>query len=232
MSVDLEKTIAEQKALIEKLQADARENDVKAVKASLDKALETNVSVQKSLDEAIASLKTITSERDAIKKNLDEVCVAMNTAAKERDELKAEKTKADRIKLVIEKLKASEDKAKALVESVLNLSDEQFATHVEAMTAWVSTNPAEGNTNFGEKKAQPAPKGTDAPLPPKSTNQPAPMAGKGSTEVDVKGEETVVTTSLEQVETKNEPALATETDPASEGVRKAIAEHFGYKTQE
>ncbi len=233
MAIELEviqKQLAAALAENEKLQASLRDNDVKQIKAQLDAALaaqakadETVKVAKEDLVKAAADAKAKSDEITALKTKVDET---LETLAKANDELngiKAEQRRLARIAKakvalkVDEKDEAAVKAAVAFVDSLCDLSDEKFETHVAAIAKFTP--------------APMPPTSTPAPVAPKATSAPAPMGGKAS-EVDP-AEKNADPAVLENVTEKTEPAQATETtDNGTENVRLSIAKHFGWKAED
>lgn len=241
MAVELEKQLADLKAENERLQAALRDNDAKQVTDLKNKLAESETLLAKSGE----ALKAATEAAEAHKAQLADAEKAHKAVADELAGIKAEQKKAERLIKVKAAMKVADDDAKALAaaaklaESLTSLNDEQFDANIQAlvvasenmMTKPAPTNdPQAGNTSFPAGKAKPAPKGTPAPLAPKATDKPAPMAGKGS-ETDP-AEANADPAVLDGTQTNQEASLATETDAGAEGIRLSIASFFGYKAEE
>ncbi len=172
-------------------------------------------------------LKASSEKSSALAAELQTAQASLAAATDELAKLAKESVKATRLALVMKELKLDEAKAAELADPLEALSEEHFAAHVKAMTAWVTNNPQAGNTTFPGGNAQEPPKSTTAPVGPKSTDKPAPMSGKGSASSDAD------VAQLETAEPVAAAALAVEVDPEAATVQKAIADFFsrGAETQ-
>lgn len=225
---EADKKLEELNAENERLKEQLRRAEGKDLVEAKDRAEASAAALKKKSDELAASLaakeQELKAASDTSAAHAAEVQTLKASLAEKEAELSklaADKARADRLAVLVKDLKLDDAKAAEMLEPLAELSDEKFAAHVKAMTAWVTNNPQDGNTNFGgDKKVQTPPKSTPAPVGPKSTGKPAPMAGKGSesAKADV--------ASLETAEANKDAALAVDVEPEADSVRKSIASFF------
>lgn len=147
MSVELEKQLAEAKNEIERLQAQLRENDVKAITAAKEKAEAALLETKKQLDAQLEMSKASTESIAQFEAKLSEAIKARDAIQAELTKFLAERTKAARIAQVQNDLKLEVADATAFVEAHLAETDELFtktlASLVKALTLASKTSPAQ-----------------------------------------------------------------------------------------
>lgn len=213
-NVEHDKVVAELKAKVEVAEA-AKKTAEDNLKAATDVAAAAKTEAEK----ALAALNT---QVEDLTKKLSDAETARTEAATRLAAIEAEKTTAERVATVKEKLKLDDEKAKAYVAARASLDADGFAKDVEFLaTAFATSLPA------GTPAPLP-PKSTDKPAGPKSTGNPAPMAGAKASEDDAAGEQAAETTDIDTAQAADAAAL--QTVPAADGVtdmQKAIASYLG-----
>ncbi|MBY0525593.1 MAG: hypothetical protein K2R98_19465 [Gemmataceae bacterium] len=224
MAVELEvlnKQVEALKADNEKLQAELRDSNVKAVTAAKVK-LEADLKVaQEAIEKLQADNKAATAALAKVEAEKAEVAKTLNETQASLATIQAAQQKAARVATAKEKLGIADDKANKLVESLASLSDEQFQANIQTQADYL------------EEVKSAAVKSTPAPLPPTST--PAPVAMGFPNKVKTLATAAAVETDsadananpavLETATPASEPALATgSTDDGVETTRASIAD--------
>lgn len=218
----LKNSLTEQNSQKTKAQVEGLTGEVNTLKSKLE------ASEQK--------VKASTEEATSLKTQVEEANKKAEAATAELAKVQAEKTKSVRVATIMAALGEDEAAATATVEKLKYLNDEDFKAHADYMSQKMAAfkqagtsgkTGSNGDVKGGKNTSLPAPK-----LPPKQTNKPAPMAGHPkkvktlaaeSDDADVNADPQ----HLEDVETDNEPALATETtDDGVEKVRASIDQYM------
>jgi len=226
---ELQKQLEAALAKIATLEAQARDNDVKKIQATLESTEAIAVSLKTRVEELSKALETETAEAAKFKVELDTVKTALSakeeeakTLASKLEAIEVEKKTIERLNKLKSALKVNPEDADALKsvetlnESLAALSDEAFEKFIETQAKFTP--------------APLAPKQTPAPLAPKATNKPAPMGGKASED---EGAENADATALENVTPENSAdlsAVASEEDSVTK-LRQSIAGLFGAKDE-
>lgn len=223
MAAEIEKALAEARAENEKLRAELSQKDVGQYKARAEAAEAGEAKADEALKAAQAACQESEKKASALQAGLDEANKSLADVRAELSGVYADQKKSARLARAKEAMK-NDEAAASYVEATAALSDEQFAT---AMTAWVSSNPQSGNTDFGGAPPGEQPKSTPAPGQPKSTPAQAQPRATGS-EADPEGERAAAGADLGKAEGVESPSLsAGEPDPGVSAVQAAIASFLG-----
>ncbi len=239
MATELEikdKQIASLESEVDKLKTALRDNDVKQVTASKEKAEATANELSAKLKSETEATVALKKEVDALKVSLEEKEKTYKAIAEELGKIHAERKEQARVKTVMAKLKIDEAKASSHVKKLSGLSDEQFEATVTAMEESMMTMaPATNNPALPAVDSKiPAPlpgKQTPAQDPPKVSSLPGGGQSMG-TEKDPAAVNANAAV-LDSAKPNADAALSTTaSNNGVEKVRNDVASFFGCKTQE
>jgi hypothetical protein len=226
------------RAEVETLKATLKEYDTKTVKAQIDGLTGEINGLKSKLEASEQKVKASADEAVTLKAQLATAQKEAEDTKAELAKIKAEQVTTVRVAMLMTALGEDEDKAKAEVEKLKYLSDEDFKAHADYLSEKLaafkqaSNQPSKSKTNNDGTQGKTLKVGSPK-LPPKETNKPAPMGGHPPKVKTLAAEQddadvNANSKNLEDVEVEEEPALATETaDDGVEKVRADVAKFMG-----